>query len=262
MYIYILGTVHLSGVFPLDGQKHGKGIISTSAFSKSRQDGFVNEEYDLPNQRVRFGDLEFEDSSSVAIEDPEGEFTALDSIMNRFEEKQKRREQEKISEEFAEIKTRMSELLEDYGDLEDTDEFDIRMLTDPDGFGKNSESMVLRAIIDESLVEFTSACQDKEEILSNILESLEMEDVLDNLQLTVIDDIDDISSEFTYAIELMNNRTQRLQRLFHKLLRMSRTQPLSHEQENREQKLHETNLQKKVVGQFKKLHDMKSQRKE
>ena len=54
---------------------------------------------------------------------------AIQDIMIHLEEKQKRREQEKYGEDFASIKGRLTELLEDYQESDD-EEMDLTKLTD------------------------------------------------------------------------------------------------------------------------------------
>ena len=205
----------------------------------------------------------------------------IDNVMMHLEEKQKKRQHEQITEEFIEIKSRLGKILKDYGLIEgdeiekENKELDIKLLTDPQFVtASDEERLNSKTIIEEILTVYSALCKEREGILVNIQDSLDAEGGSNEYieenesQISVSsndNNIEDVSTDITITIENINKKTQKLHRLYHKLLRLcinistnkSNTAP-----QPASRKAREVNIQKQVIGQFKKLHTVKTDRKE
>jgi len=256
----------------------------------------------VPNQRnngeLQLSDSDHEDAQSsfgtaqTRLHEMSSEFQnnnndveALSNVMFHLEEKQKKRQQEKLSEEFADIKSNLNKILEDFGiatneEEEESGEFDMRLLTDPHFVTEvDEEKNHAKSVIDDILEFYSTLCQERQQILHNVHDSLEIDNELGNHQETALvirnsnskpglegksHSVEDISSEITMTIENISKKTQRLQRLYNKLLRlcMENKNSNGYNVEIVQGEKREINLQQKVVGQFKKLQVIKTIRKE
>ena len=202
--------------------------------------------------------------------------------MMHLEEKQKKRQHEQITEEFIEIKSRLGKILKDYGLIEGDEiekqskELDMKLLTDPQFVTAGDEERLnSKTIIEEILTVYSALCKEREGILVNIQDSLDAEGgnneyIAENVesQISVLSketNIEDVSTEITITIENINKKTQKLHRLYHKLLQLCiniSTNKSNAAPQAASRKAREVNIQKQVIGQFKKLHTVKTDRKE
>ena len=212
---------------------------------------------------------------------------ALDNVMMHLEERQKKRKHEKMSEEFADIKSRLRKILTDFGiseESEDEDkkhELDLRILIDPDFMTEaDEEKRNAKTVIDDILAFYSELCQEREEILINVQDSLDAEmeteentgeEVEESICQSIkrnneYEELEDVSSEITMTIENINRKTQKLNIFYNKLLQISMNLSANNSNvqmsQTYEQKAREISLQKQVIGQFKKLHLTKNVRKE
>ena len=212
---------------------------------------------------------------------------ALNNVMIHLEEKQKKRKHEKMSEEFADIKSRLGKILTDFGISEESEDEDkkhdlnLRILTDPDFMTEaDEEKRNAKTVIDDILAFYSELCQEREEILINVQDSLDAEgeteenteeEVRENISQAAkrnseYEELEDVSSEITMTIENINRKTQKLNMLYNKLLQISMNLSANksnvHMPQTFEQKAREISIQKQVIGQFKKLHLTKNIRKE
>ena len=212
---------------------------------------------------------------------------ALDNVMMHLEERQKKRKHEKMSEEFADIKSRLRKILTDFGiseESEDEDkkhELDLRILIDPDFMTEaDEEKCNAKTVIDDILAFYSELCQEREEILINVQDSLDAEmeteentgeEVEESICQSIkrnneYEELEDVSSEITMTIENINRKTQKLNIFYNKLLQISMNLSANNSNvqmsQTYEQKAREISLQQQVIGQFKKLHLTKNVRKE
>ena len=220
-------------------------------------------------------DIQIAEDYATDIED-------IDNVMIHLEEKQKKRQHEQITEEFIEIKSRLGKILKDYGLIEgdeiekENHELDMKLLTDPQFVTASEEERLnSKTIIEEILTVYSELCKEREGILVNIQDSLDAEGgsneyIEENAesQISVLSketNIEDVSTEITITIENMNKKTQKLHRLYHKLLQLCiniSTNKSNAAPQAASRKAREVNIQKQVIGQFKKLHTVKTDRKE
>lgn len=212
---------------------------------------------------------------------------ALNNVMMHLEEKQKKRKHEKMSEEFADIKSRLGKILTEFGISEESEDedkkhdLDLRMLTDPNFMTEaDEEKRNAKTVIDDILAFYSELCQEREEILINVQDSLDAEgeteeNTGENLEKSIsqatkqnseYEELEDVSSEITMTIENINRKTRKLNILYNKLLQISMNLSANksnvHIPQTFEQKAREISIQKQVIGQFKKLHLTKNVRKE
>lgn len=189
---------------------------------------------------------------------------AIQDIMIHLEEKQKRREQEKYGEDFASIKGRLTELLEDYQESDD-EEMDLTKLTDPDFFMSKEakEKNLAQSEINKLLDEYLEVCHDRTDILSNVYDNLNFEEIVRNLNSPVADDLDNVSSEISMTIEMIQQSSSKLNKLYNRLLGLCRERPSNPEAQSVAQtQLRRLDLQKQVIKKFKTLHGQNASRKE
>lgn len=189
---------------------------------------------------------------------------ALQNIMVHLEEKQKKREQAKYGEDFANIKGRLTELLEDYQDPED-EEFDLSKLTDPDFFmsKETREKNLAQSEINKMLDEYLEVCHDRTDLLSNVYDSLNFEEIVRNLKSPVADNLDNVSSEISMTIDMIQQSSSKLGKLYDRLMNLCKERPSNQDGESTAQlQLRRLDLQKQVINKFKTLHGQNAKRKE
>ena len=189
---------------------------------------------------------------------------AIQNIMIHLEEKQKRREQAKYGEDFETIKDRLTELLEDYQESDD-EEMDLAKLTDPDFFisKETKEKNLAQSEINKLLDEYLEVCHDRTDILSNVYDNLNFEEIVRNLNSPVADDLDNVSSEISMTIEMIQQSSSKLSKLYNRLLGLCKERPSNPEAQSVAQsQLRRLDLQKQVINKFKTLHGQNASRKE
>jgi len=205
-------------------------------------------------------------SNFMGILDEEDDEEALQNIMVHLEEKQKKREQQKYGEDFESIKTRMAELLEEYADDSDNEEFDIAKLSDPDYFvsKETKEKNLTQGEINKLLDEYLEVCQDRADLLSNVYDALDFEEVFfRNLKSPVADDLDNVSSEISMTIDMIHQSSGKLSRLYNRLLKLYNEKSGGDIDYSKVQsELRQLDLQKQVINKFKNLQGQSQKRKE
>lgn len=187
---------------------------------------------------------------------------ALKNIMVHLEEKQKKREQEKIGEDFEGIKSRMDELLGEYSDPDE--EFEMMKLTDPDSFISNEskEKAKTQNGIDELLYKYSELCREREDILGNVFDALDFESTTRDLKSPALEEVDNISSEISMTIELINQSSNKLNKLYNRLVKLYAEKSQTVGDDKIKNQLRELDLQKQVIGKFKMLHGQNVKRRE
>ena len=184
--------------------------------------------------------------------------------MIHLEEKHKKREQAKFGEDFETIKERLSEILEDYQESDD-DEMDITKLADPDFFmsKETKEKNLAQSEINKLLDKYLEVCHDREDILSNVYDSLNFEEIVRNLKSPITDDLDNVSSEISMTIDMIHQSSSKLSKFYKRLLELCKERPSNSEVQSAAQiQLRRLNQQKQVINKFKTMRAEGTMRKE
>lgn len=95
----------------------------------------------------------------------------MDQITLHLQMKQKNREKEKTAEEYMEIKTRMTDIMENFEGEPDDDEDDYLY-----GLGDEEEGRDLRQEIWEIIKAYEEVCRERENVLLNVYSDFDNED--------------------------------------------------------------------------------------
>ncbi|XP_065669069.1 cytadherence high molecular weight protein 2 isoform X2 [Hydra vulgaris] len=206
----------------------------------------------LKNEEI-VGNIE---EPTVFKKDHHYDLGSLNNIVKKIDVEKKKRQQERMGDEFAGIKARVANIFDSFCQNCSHENLTASRLK----FSKNNSlQTAFENQISAILATYSELCIDREDILRDVFFSFNENNCSKQLQDSIFENVENISSEISTAIKDTNNRLNILQNLFKRFIGItSKTNLLQTSQKNNR----ELELKKLVVEQFKKIHKIKMETKE
>ncbi|XP_065684846.1 uncharacterized protein LOC100203155 isoform X1 [Hydra vulgaris] len=193
---------------------------------------------------------------TVTKKDHHYDLGSLDNIVKKIDVEKKKRQQERMGDEFVGIKARVANIFDSFCQNCSYENLTASKLKLSQN---NSLQTAFENQITAILATYSELCIDREDILRDVFFSFNENDCSKQLQDSIFENVENISSEISTAIKDTNNRLNILQNLFKRFIGItSKTSLLQTTQKNNR----ELELKKLVVEQFKKIHKIKMETKE